>query len=298
MNSNITNSVNKQNIPLEKVRVGDIDIAYKMFGKGDPILLIGGLGMGMNGWPSSVLKELLSSNRTVIIFDNRGVGNTTAGAKLFSIQQFANDTAGLLDSLKLQKVDVLGFSMGSFIAQQLTLTHPEKVNRLILYGAACGGKEGISPSPEVVKLGKKLTNNIVNNTPIEPQEFKAALSITLGPTWLKLHPNYTETIPTNPKDLLSDITPNAFMQQYNAVLSWYASTWSGVCSQLPNISKPTLIITGTDDISVPAVNSLILVQKIPGAWLVQIQGAGHALMSQYPGEFSKVLQTSRQHRIS
>lgn len=134
-----------------------------------------------------------------------------------------NPTAGLLDSLKLQKVDVLGFSMGSFIAQQLTLTHPEKVNRLILYGAACGGKEGISPSPEVVKLGKKLTNNIVNNTPIEPQEFKAALSITLGPTWLKLHPNYTETIPTNPKDLLSEITPNAFMQQYNAVLSWYSS---------------------------------------------------------------------------
>jgi pimeloyl-ACP methyl ester carboxylesterase len=284
-------SPNIQNIPVKRVHVGDIDIAYKTFGKGEPILLIGGLGMGMNGWPSSVLEELLSSNRTVIIFDNRGVGNTTAGAKLFSIQQFANDIAGLLDGLKLQKVDVLGFSMGSFVAQQLTLTHPEKVNRLILYGATCGGKEGIPPSPEDVKLGKKLTNNIVNNTPIEPQELKAALSITLGPTWMKLHPNYTETIPTNPKDLLSDITPNAFMQQFNAVLNWYASNWSGVCSQLLNISKPTLIITGTDDISVPAVNSLILAQKIPEAWLVQIQGAGHALMSQYPDEFNKVLQT-------
>jgi pimeloyl-ACP methyl ester carboxylesterase len=92
----------------------------------------------------------------------------------------------------------------------------------------------------------------------------------MGPTWMKLHPNYIETIPTNSRDLLSDITPNAFMQQFNAVLNWYASNWSGVCSQLPNISNPTLIITGTDDISVPAANSLILAQKIPGAWLVPI----------------------------
>jgi pimeloyl-ACP methyl ester carboxylesterase len=292
MNSDITNSVNMQDIPLEKVRVGDIDVAYKMFGQGDPILLISGLGAGMNEWPSSILEELSSSNHTIIVFDSRGVGNTTAGAKLFSIQQFANDTAGLLDGLKLQKVDVLGFSMGSFVAQQLTLTHPEEVNRLILHGATCGGKEGIPPSPEVVKLGKKLTNATVNNTPVEPQELKAALSVTLGPTWMKLHPNYIETIPTttNPRDLLSDITPNAFMQQFNAVQNWYASNWSGVCSQLSNISIPTLIITGTDDISVPAANSLILAQKISGAWLVQIQGAGHALMSQYPDEFNKVLQ--------
>ena len=75
--------------------------------------------------------------------DNRGVGNTTSGTKPFSIQQFANDTVGLLDALKIQKADILGFSMGSFVAQQLTVTHPEKVNRLILYGASCGGQENI-----------------------------------------------------------------------------------------------------------------------------------------------------------
>ena len=289
--SDQTNSVNLQDVPLEKVQVGDIEMAYKMFGKGDPILLIMGLGGGMNGWPSSTLEELSSSNHTVIIFDNRGVGNTTTGAKPFSIQQFANDTAGLLDGLKLQKVDVLGYSMGSFVAQQLTLTHPEKVNRLILHGASCGGKEGISPSPEIVELGTRFANSAVNNTPIEPQEWKAALSASLGPTWVKLHPDSIETISTNATDLLSGVTPNVYAQQFNAVLNWYSSDWSGVCSQLPNISKPTLIITGTDDISVPAANSLILAQKIPGAWLVQIQGAGHALMSQYPDEFNKVLQT-------
>lgn len=60
----------------------------------------------------------------VIIFDNRGAGNTTAGTKQFSINQFAKDTAGLLDALKISKADVLGWSMGSYIAQELTLANP------------------------------------------------------------------------------------------------------------------------------------------------------------------------------
>ena len=104
-------SVNIQDITLKKVRVGDIDIAYKMFGKGEPILLISGAGGDMNSWDPSTLKSL-SSNHTVIIFDNRGVANTTTGSKAFSIQQFANDTVGLLDVLKIQKADILGHSMG------------------------------------------------------------------------------------------------------------------------------------------------------------------------------------------
>ncbi len=161
INSNITNSLDIQSIPAKKVHVGDIDIAYKIFGKGEPILLISGSGNAMDVWPSSTLQEL-SSNHTVIIFDNRGVGNTTSGTRPFSIEQFANDTAGLLDALKIQKADVLGFSMASFIAQQLTLMHPEKVNRLILYGASCSGEEGIPQSPEAVKAISDIVNNIFN----------------------------------------------------------------------------------------------------------------------------------------
>ena len=126
------NLVNIQDIPLQKVHVGDIEMAFKMFGNGDPILLIKGVGGSMDDWEPTILREL-SSNHTVIIFDNRGVGNTTAGTKQFSIQQFANDSAGLLDALKIQKADVMGHSMGSFITQQLTLTHPEKVNSLCLF---------------------------------------------------------------------------------------------------------------------------------------------------------------------
>jgi pimeloyl-ACP methyl ester carboxylesterase len=155
MNANATNFVNVQNLPIKKVHVGDIDIAYKTFGKGEPILLISGSANVMDFWSPSMLQEL-SSNHTVIIFDNRGVGNTTSGSKPFSIQQFTNDTVGLLDALKIPKADVLGFSMGSFVAQGLTLMHPEKVNRLILYAASCGGQEGILKALKLLKFSQTM----------------------------------------------------------------------------------------------------------------------------------------------
>ena len=254
--NNSTNSLLKtQNIPVKKVHVGDIDIAYKTFGKGEPFLLISGAGMNMDAWEPSTLKNL-STNHTVIIFDNRGVGNTTTGTKQSSVQQFVNDTVGLLDALKIQKADVLGFSQGSFTAQQLAVTHPEKVNRVILYAASCGGKESISPSPEFLKSSKDFINNLTRGIATPPPGF----------------------------------TLNTTMQQNKVGISWLASNWSGICEQIRNISKPTLVIAGTDDV-VPVANSLIIAAKIPGAWVLQIKGAGHDLMFQYPDKFNKVLQT-------
>jgi pimeloyl-ACP methyl ester carboxylesterase len=267
-NSNVTNSLNVENIPIKKVNVGDIDIAYKVFGKGDPILLISGSGLAMD----------LSRNHTVIIFDNRGVGNTTIGIKPLLIQQFANDTAGLLEALKIQKVDVIAFSMGSFIAQELTLFHPEKVNRLILYGASCGGKENVPQTPQVVKI---LSDLVYNHTE-DPEKI---LSVTFPLNWVKSHPNITFPRSTEV------VTSNILRQQFNLNEEWLATNWSGVCSQLTKISQPTLVITGTEDVAVPAGNSLILAHKIPDAWLVQIKDGGHGLMYQYPDVFDKIVQT-------
>jgi alpha/beta hydrolase fold len=130
MNANLTNSIAPENIPLKRVHVGDIDIAYKMFGKGNLLLLIIGAGATMDAWDPTVLKQL-STNHTVTIFDNRGIGQTSTGTiKNFSISQYANDTAGLLDALAIQKADVLGYSLGSLIAQELILIHPDKVDKL------------------------------------------------------------------------------------------------------------------------------------------------------------------------
>src|SRR5206468_8984126 len=77
-NNNTNSLLNTQNIPVKKVHVGDIDVAYKTFGKGEPFLLISGAGMNMDAWEPSTLKSL-STNHTVVIFDNRGVGDTTTG---------------------------------------------------------------------------------------------------------------------------------------------------------------------------------------------------------------------------
>lgn len=233
----------------------------------------------MDVWPLPLLLEL-SSNRTVIIFDNRGVGNTTSGTGPFTIDQFANDTVGLLDALNIRKADVLGFSMASFIAQQLTLAHPEKVNRLVLYGASCGGQEAFPQTPEVAGIISDFVNNRTENI----NEF---LSITFPREWIKTHPNYLETIPKT-----TEIVPSTtLVKQFNAVEDWLSKNWTGVCNQVQNISIPTLIMAGTEDVAVPAANSLILVQKIPSAWLVQIKGAGHGLMYQYPEQFSEIVKT-------
>jgi pimeloyl-ACP methyl ester carboxylesterase len=236
-------------------------------------------GNVMDVWPTPMLQEL-SSNRTVIIFDNRGVGNTTLGSKPITIEQLGNDTVGFLDALKIQEADVLGFSMGSFVTEHLAITHPDRVNRLILYGASCGGQEGIPQSPQVAKIISDFVNN-------RTEDVDAFLSVTFPSEWVKAHPNYLETIPRSTEIILS----STLVKQFNAVENWLATNWSGICDELAKISNPVLIITGTEDVAVPAANSLILAQKIPGAWLVQIEGAGHGLMFQYPQQFTSILNT-------
>ena len=88
------------------------------------------------------------------------------------------------------------------------------------------------------------------------------------------------------------LTPETMNNQYNVAFDWVAKNWSGACDELAKIAKPTLVITGTDDnYLVPHGNALILASKIPGAWLVQIKNAGHAIMDQYPAEVSEILNT-------
>ena len=103
VNSNITNSVNLQDIPVKKIHVGDIDVAYKMFGKGEPIILIPGASDGLSAWDPTLINTL-SSNHTVIVFDPRGIGNTTIGSKPYTPSQLANDTTGLMDVLRIPKL--------------------------------------------------------------------------------------------------------------------------------------------------------------------------------------------------
>jgi len=286
--------LNVQDIPAKKVHVGDIDIAYKMLGKGDPVLLFNGASDGMDAWDPSFL-EGLSSNHMVIAFDTRGIGNTTTGSKPYTYQQLANDSAGLLDALKIPKADVMGYSLGSYIAEQLAIMFPDKVNSLLLVASSCGGKDHTPKPPEFIKLQSDIVNKSLNNVSISHEEMKELVSASLGSGWIRLHPESLD-IPANITTLQQfkpGLRPEIANNQNNVGKHWEDNpNWSGACDELAKLAKPTLVITGTDDnMYQPHVNSLKIVEKIPGAWLVQIEDAGHAVMDQYPEEIAKILNT-------
>ncbi|HET9806440.1 MAG TPA: alpha/beta hydrolase [Nitrososphaeraceae archaeon] len=272
-NTSNTNIIKLENIPTKQVKVGDIDISYKIFGKGDPILLIMGYPGPMYGWDPIFLKGL-STNHTVIVFDSRGIGNTTVGSKNFTIDQFAADSAGLLDVLKINKSDVLGYSMGGMIAQQLTLNYPDKVDDLIIYASYCGGNQSIAPNQQIVEQFTDLSGS--------SEDIKTRfIPLLLTENWIKQNPNYMEkfaSLELPPVDILE--------KQLNAIFSW-----EGTCNQLKEISQDTLVVTGTNDLLLPSANSMILTEKIPGAWLAQFKDGGHGLMSQYPERLSAIVNT-------
>src|ERR671910_3004672 len=291
MNSNTANSVNMQDIPLEKVRVGDIDVAYKMLGKGDHMILFNGASDNMDAWDPSFLTGI-SSNHIVIAFDQRGIGNSTVGSKPYTYLQLANDTAGLLDALNIPNADVMGYSLGGHIAQAFTISYPDKVNRLILVASSCGGKDSIPKPAEFKKLQADIVNKSLQNIPIT-EELRALNVASLGSGWVKLHPESVD-VPANTtslQQLKPGVTPEIANKQ-NSLGIWENTNWSGACDAEAKLAKPTLVITGTDDNDyMPHGNALILAGKIPGAWFVQIKDAGHAVMNQYPAEIGKILNT-------
>ncbi len=269
-----TDTLNIQDIPAKKVRVGDIDVAYKTFGKGNPILLINGYSFTMDSWDPTLL-ETLASNHTVIVFDNRGIGNTTSGnGQQFSVGQFANDTAGLLDALDIKKADVLSWSLGGAIAQELVINNPDKVGRLILYAIGCGGPDSVPPSQEFLSV-------LTNGTGTAEERIARLVPLFFPEEWRNQNPNYLENIPKTTETVLNE----TLNKQIEAAFSS-----SSTCDRLKTVTQPTLVIVGTDDAATPAPNSLTMASLIPGAWYVQINGADHGLMYQYPEQFSGIVE--------
>ena len=271
--------------PTEHVQVGDINIAYKRFGQGKPILFISGTSQTKDAWEPTLLSQLAAAtNHTVIVFDNRGIGETTVGTKPFSIEQFANDTVGLLDALQIGKADVLGASLGSFVAQELTLKYPQKVDRLILHAGYCGGNEAIYPSGRAAETIMTLGSPQVLQNMTAEQQAMILAQIMFPPEWLEEHPEVLNTVIELAP--VRSASPEIIQQQGLA-----STTWKGSCDRLANITQPTLLIVGDQDLLAPAANSIMMAQRIPHSWLVIIQGTGHGMMLQVPSEFSAIVQT-------
>jgi pimeloyl-ACP methyl ester carboxylesterase len=265
-----SSQVDPAKLITQKVRVGDIDIAYREAGTGYPLILIMGSSSAMDMW-SPVLISGLSQNNRVIIFDNRGIAATTSSDREFSIRLFADDTAGLMDALNIKKANVLGWSMGTYIAQELVLNYPERVNRLILYAADAGGDKAVQSAEVIAQL------NDTSGT--ERERGERLLRLIFPASWLKENPDPRKymLMPTE------QVLPESIKKQ--GIACW---KWAGTFDRLSQIKVPVLLITGTDDVISPPENSIIMVGQIPAAWLVQIKNGGHGLMFQYPERLVKI----------
>jgi pimeloyl-ACP methyl ester carboxylesterase len=252
------------------IQVGDIRMAYRIYGSGDPLLMIMGYGSTMKLWERKLI-DLLSSHFQVIVFDHRGMGGTEIGQRPFSIERFADDAAGLLDALEIKKAHLLGWSMGGLIAEEVALRHPAKANKLVLYAAHCNA--ALFPPPnEVIQ---KLTDT--SGTPEE--QGMRFISLLFPPAWLQTQGQRLKEIFFRP---LGTIPPETMGKQSQAI-----GDWKGCCDRLGSISNPTLVIAGSEDQLVPPQNARFLAEKIPGARLVLMEKTGHGLMFQDPEGFGK-----------
>ena len=132
--------LDKQGNTIYQVPANGIKIGYKLIGSGEPLVMIMGTGGTMDQWPREVI-EALSRKYQLLIPDNRGMGYTTANDVTFTYKLFADDIIGLLDALGLKKANMLGFSMGSGIAQQLLLEYPQRFNKAIIYATSTDGSK-------------------------------------------------------------------------------------------------------------------------------------------------------------
>ncbi|MFA4957438.1 MAG: alpha/beta hydrolase [Candidatus Methanoperedens sp.] len=259
---------------LKSVPVGDITIAYKEVGSGEPLILIMGYSGTMDVWDQRMVNQLAKQYR-VIMFDNRGMGYSTSSDKEYTIRLFADDTAGLMDALGIKKAHIMGWSMGTNIAQELTLDYPEKVDKLILYAGDAGGKE-------VILMAQNDLDVLMNTTGTDRERGERLFRELFPPAWLKENPDPSKYFP---QDTSMSPAENV-KRQSDAMIAW-----NGSYSRLSEIKQPLLLVTGDQDVLTPPSNSLIIAERVPHSWVVRIRDGGHGVMYQYPDEFTPIVLT-------
>lgn len=253
------------------VDVGQIRVAYRVSGEGRPLVLIPGSGMAMDVWDPLFLRRL-SQHHRVIVFDPRGVGLSSGVGTTRTIQQMGDDAARLIQALRLGHPDVMGWSMGGFVAEKLAVRHPRLVRRLVLASSDAGGSHAIRASAAVLALDERVTLGQASLDEILSLLFPPE-GLQAGQTWLQRifsQPGCCETVPTE-----------TAVQQIAAQDLWYRPR-HGVYFRLSTITQRTLVMDGKKDIDVPIANAHMLAHRIPHAQLQIFYHAGHAFLFQFP----------------
>ena len=240
---------------VRTARVNGADLAYRTVGAGEPLLLVMGYAGTMDVW-DPVLVDRLARSYRVILFDNRNVGRSPASDGPVSVEGMARDGLGLLRALGVDRAHVLGWSMGSMIAQEMALAEPERVGRLVLYGTVC--------RPESVRRAVSRFDGATRED---------ILAMLFPEPWAKAHPDVWKRLPSP----AVPASPEAVVRQREAMLAW-----PGTRAQLGEIRSDVLVVAGEEDDVTPVADGLDVAGGIPGAWVVRFRGAGHWLMYQSP----------------
>jgi pimeloyl-ACP methyl ester carboxylesterase len=252
---------------LATIPVEGAQIAYRRVGSGPPLLVLNGFAATIADWDPSFINGLASSNE-VILLDNRGMGGSTDNGKSFDIAQLADDAAHAMGTLGFDRVSVLGWSMGGFVAQMVALQHPGRINKLVLLSTDPGGADTDRASAAVWSQ--------LIDTSGTPQEQAHRLLFLLFPSTVaeSFYREYGELVAA----ARARLSPELVQRQAAAMDAWHRN---GVGNQLRKINAPALIATGIEDVVIPPSNALKLLNAIPGAWLAQFPDSGHAFMAQY-----------------
>jgi pimeloyl-ACP methyl ester carboxylesterase len=256
------------------INVDGTHYAYRVLGNkgGTPLVLLQGSFFNMDEWDPKVTNGLAGSNK-VIIFDNKGVGATN-GKTPDNIADMAKDAVTFIKALGYSKVNLMGFSMGGYMTQQILLTNPKLVNKVILTSTGPKGAEGLSDLP--VRLGE-----VSKKTPDEQLLYllftQSGKSQESGRSFLKrIHQR------TINRDKESSNESNT--AQVAAVLDW-SKPKTETFDELKSINHPVLVFEGHYDRLVPVINSYNLYQHIPNARLILFPDAAHGAIFQYTDLF-------------
>jgi pimeloyl-ACP methyl ester carboxylesterase len=265
--------------PTQFVQAGGTRFAYRRFGNptGTPLVMLQHFMGNLDNYDPAIT-DALAMGREVILTDNAGVG-LSSGMAPETVAEMGRDAAGLIDALGLKQVDLFGFSMGGFVAQQVALDRPDLVGRLILVGTGPRGGEGMAElDPEVAPLF---------GTEYDPQDLMW-LPIFFSPSEASQAAgrSFLDRIRSRTGDRDVPVSDATVAAHLAAAKEWGAAAPHSF-DYLKGIPHPTLVVNGSDDIVVATVNSYILQQNLPNADLILFPDSNHGSHFQFADRFNR-----------
>ena len=247
---------------MPRVEVNGVGINYEEHGSGPPVVMIGGLGADTYLWSKQVPQ--FKKRFRVVVFDNRGTGESDKPDEPYSIPMFAADTAGLMRTLGIERAHVVGASLGGLIAQELALTHPEMVDRLVLVCTSFNGPKSVRPS--LWSLIPILF--AVRRTGNPEADIRRSFAVFTSARWIAENPREVDEFVA--WRVAHPQPPFAFKRQRQSIRGFTTE------DRLGGITAPTLIVQGDSDRVVPVANARLLAERIPGSRVVILKDSGHA----------------------